>query len=1481
MDFPAIGARVDINGVHGIVRFYGTTSFAPGKWVGVELDAPAGKNDGSVNAIRYFDAGGPNRGVFVRSAQVKLVTADASKSIEGTALSRDGSSLSTASAASSVGRDLTAKAALSGSTSARPPASSKIKASIIKPPQPGSTPNRLSNAPTSPTHGSATSETLSSSPDRKAAFTPPSPVTSMSSSPSRLKPRAVLSSHSHLGVTSRSSAVGTSRSTATHGTTVSRPASPALSSLDVSAVSSPRTVPSLPPNQGLVDSPSTLVLPSRLGEMRLEVADFNANTDLLDEAPPDEFDSAFATGDDDFDIYTSQKADLSMPSHSTLVAVSSSAAGPFTSCIKSNSQTNSAVTIDAVKPLGLPAKDAAAFQKAESSVSISLVESPTVFETLAPSSRGDSLLSSSLKLGQSLLSSAQRDIPSLPASDTSTPPKMVPLRELQDLKIKLRVLESKRNGERELNKQNEKLKAEIESAQIMRTRLSERLEQLQDEVNDSRRLLKEAAEKQQNAEKQVIELSEAVESMTLDKEVAEEKTEALQAEVEALKEKVEELTLDLEVMKEEATVIHEPASEPADTQGSARPAFEVVQLERQNERLKEALVKLRDVTSAQEAETKLRAQKLEHDVAELAEYKDLYHAKSNEVGIARSAIEDLKLQLDAASDASSVVDRLTERNLQLNERIEELLATVADLEALKEVNDEIEENHLETERQLQAEIDLKASLLQELCRKIKAQEESMADYERTISQFRILVASQQRDIERLQASSMSPDSQNLSSQTQAMISLSLKLQSSAVKAQAKSIEMELRRLEVTQAVENLDIVRVYLPEAFARSEALPASTFLLFRRIAFKAKLVSQYVADADVTTLSFSAPALKQKGCRLAILATRFATYMRSCSADAYSHIGRCHDDVVAVEKRLDVVIELLKQRHLERPEVLMDIQRSVTYLEHLAEKELLNEMTMPICVHQFALACSKSLEANLERMDGELSKLQQVTAPSDLIEDTEWRKVVLEAVIEYNKCWEKIQRQNNSLRVVCKKLVKHFMSLTNTSKSVSSEFARELQGLARSSEQIVECFALIVTAIERYVGDCTQRREIFGLDDLSRISGSIVESMLGSPERVAGSVISNHLDAITGKVSELEVTSITGDLVTLPSPPWILRAEDLKKDTASSSQFENRVAILNEEIQSLAFQVKAKEQYLAEAGVRIEILEKRIELLQKQNETSRQLKAELARAQEQYKASEEVLDNVVAELKMLEEENETLKQLTQSRSPSNIKGIQQPRTMSLVNSRNQPGIQMAGPSSKGSKALDPNVCSQVEALQAALRYLRAENTRLKSKASLQATSLLFAPHDPLMRRQILGKSSSLMDTDDRLRVVALESRILARDAARIGCEPRLVDVARAKSLDGKKKWMPIAAEPLLQYHEQRMKMQRISRRGLELRERVRKIADSYGLPLLNKGVRVPASQPSSPLLLGRVSIPADDGNLIPQRHKLLITTHEDFEKLHSIFVS
>jgi dynactin 1 len=77
---PKLGVTVEVTVGkdklgRGVVRFIGPTSFASGRWVGVELAEPNGKNDGTVQGTRYFTCR-MHHGVFCKATQVKIVVAE-------------------------------------------------------------------------------------------------------------------------------------------------------------------------------------------------------------------------------------------------------------------------------------------------------------------------------------------------------------------------------------------------------------------------------------------------------------------------------------------------------------------------------------------------------------------------------------------------------------------------------------------------------------------------------------------------------------------------------------------------------------------------------------------------------------------------------------------------------------------------------------------------------------------------------------------------------------------------------------------------------------------------------------------------------------------------------------------------------------------------------------------------------------------------------------------------------------------------------------------------------------------------------------------------------------------------------------------------------------------------------------------------------------------------------------------------------------
>lgn len=58
--------------VKGTVQYVGQTTFASGYWVGLKLETPTGKNDGSVQGTQYFECP-PLHGLFVRPVQLHIL----------------------------------------------------------------------------------------------------------------------------------------------------------------------------------------------------------------------------------------------------------------------------------------------------------------------------------------------------------------------------------------------------------------------------------------------------------------------------------------------------------------------------------------------------------------------------------------------------------------------------------------------------------------------------------------------------------------------------------------------------------------------------------------------------------------------------------------------------------------------------------------------------------------------------------------------------------------------------------------------------------------------------------------------------------------------------------------------------------------------------------------------------------------------------------------------------------------------------------------------------------------------------------------------------------------------------------------------------------------------------------------------------------------------------------------------------------------
>ena len=126
---------------------------------------------------------------------------------------------------------------------------------------------------------------------------------------------------------------------------------------------------------------------------------------------------------------------------------------------------------------------------------------------------------------------------------------------------------------------------EAESFVALRPKLQAKLNSLQTELIATRRELADAQQLSQLSDNRIADWQEQLEMAMLDKEVAEERAEAAELEVEELKERLAVVEVELQVVKE-------GGNDGEGNENSVKQTLPYIQLERQNERLKEALIRL-------------------------------------------------------------------------------------------------------------------------------------------------------------------------------------------------------------------------------------------------------------------------------------------------------------------------------------------------------------------------------------------------------------------------------------------------------------------------------------------------------------------------------------------------------------------------------------------------------------------------------------------------------------------------------------------------------------------------------------------------------------------------------------------------------------------------------------------------------------------------------------------------------------------------
>lgn len=903
-------------------------------------------------------------------------------------------------------------------------------------------------------------------------------------------------------------------------------------------------------------------------------------------------------------------------------------------------------------------------------------------------------------------------------------------REVDDLKTKLRLMEKKRMEDRERLKTLEKVQADRDRFEGIIQKMQSKYQPQQQEITELKKRIKEEEARYEALESQLAENDTINEMATLDREMAEETAESLKIELGSLRQKQEELELEVEVLREENQELGKEISpEEKTSQGW-------LQIERSNERYREALVLLRDAKQQQEADFKSQVAELEQDVELLNKVKDEHTHTKEKLSQSESTLVELREQLDTALGAEEMIEELTEKNMTLTEKIDELRQTIEDLESLKELNDELEVNHTETEKQLQDEIDYNEALLAEKARKSAIQDGTIQDLEYTVTRFRDLVTNMQSDLEDMRASQQISETEanELSSRSRAMLDLNMRLHVSASKAQVKAIDLEIGKMEAHESSEHLAIVQLFLPESF-KSERDSVQALLRFRRIGFKANMMHHFLKErmhGQATPSQeddiFTSCDVLDKLTWVSSTCNRFINSIETGDLEAFRRLGGASYELEPVERAFNVWVDGLKRDELKSEQCAMELQRSIALMSHLAEIHISEDL-----VHY-------ADEVNMRATMMQSYLENSATALSHI-------KSVAEAKISTTNI--ESDEENADHEEFLQK-IDVLVSQTRSAKVISSKALRQLQDLKSRSLTLEPSTFNTVETAQNAASECASFTRTVGMSLLRLVTEEArnipvtYEVLL---DQTPFSSLAAKLNSATGQLQTFynlsnSLTQTAEFPSPPPPPPWKLLAQNMRAATADMMSRDAELARLKDELIEKNTTLAMKEKLAEEWGVKVEVLEKRVGESGGRREKVRELEVTVEAAITREKELLSKLTYLQNELRNLEAELEKWKKSPQDAVPKPM-----------------PGQTMLTTTSQACLRQIETLKSEIQALQSSIRYLRSasyEHSLSSSYGFLSASITAHEPTPPLLQteaKDVLKELLNLVSQPDN-QIVRLQSR-------------------------------------------------------------------------------------------------------------------------------
>ncbi|RHY90204.1 hypothetical protein DYB35_004344 [Aphanomyces astaci] len=277
------------------------------------------------------------------------------------------------------------------------------------------------------------------------------------------------------------------------------------------------------------------------------------------------------------------------------------------------------------------------------------------------------------------------------------------------------------------------------------------------------------------------------ETLAMDKEIADERIDELEAQI---------ATASLMVHQSSSALYH------PSTDNSSSSVATTIQDE--NAKLRHALLGMHERHALETATLTKQVKDAAKVALELEQHRDEIERVNAKLNQSNAAMEELKEMLDAAGAYESMVETLTETNLMLGDKVADLTMSVASLESLKDMSDEMEHQHDMYAKALQDELGAANQKIAELMAAAAAAATAIQDKDRTISRFRDVVGRHRDEVAALREKLRveAGELESMKDTTQSVMSQSMQLRQALLAAQASNLDARRQKLStIEMAVE--------------------------------------------------------------------------------------------------------------------------------------------------------------------------------------------------------------------------------------------------------------------------------------------------------------------------------------------------------------------------------------------------------------------------------------------------------------------------------------------------------------------------------------------------------------------------------------------------------------------------------------------------------------------------------------------------------